>query len=62
MTGLRTEDRDGTRLVTLDRPPLNALDLDLLEALIAAIADAEPNQPTVLAGTGKAFSAGVDTK
>jgi enoyl-CoA hydratase len=62
MTGLRIEERDGIRLVTLDRPPLNALDLALVEDLAASVADADPKRPVVLTGAGKAFSAGVDIK
>ncbi|QIG91324.1 MULTISPECIES: enoyl-CoA hydratase/isomerase family protein [unclassified Bradyrhizobium] len=56
---------DDTLLVTIDRPPVNALDLDAITSLeqsfAAAAADAPPNG-VVLTGGGQAFSAGVDTR
>lgn len=52
-------------LLTIDRPPVNALDLDTIEALratFAAVAAAPPTGGIVLTGAGeRAFSAGVDT-
>lgn len=57
-------ERDGRLLRwTLDRPPLNILDFQLIDALGAAVAEAEADegiQLIVLCGAGKAFSAGVD--
>jgi enoyl-CoA hydratase/carnithine racemase len=65
MSYFRSEDRDGTLLVTLDRPPLNALSADVLEegvALLQAAAANPPEAGLVLTGAGKAFTAGVDVK
>ncbi|WP_428410550.1 enoyl-CoA hydratase/isomerase family protein [Hyphococcus sp.] len=55
---------DGVAEVTLNRPDaLNAFTPDLLKALIAAIGEAESEaRVIVLAGEGRAFSAGVDLK
>jgi enoyl-CoA hydratase/carnithine racemase len=61
----RIEDRSGTLLVGLDRPPLNALTAELLEAgaaLLADLARSPPPAGLVLTGQGQAFTAGVDTK
>jgi enoyl-CoA hydratase len=60
---LERED-DGSVLVLLDRPPVNALSLELVQALTAAIAGAvaERARAIVLSGRGPAFSAGIDTK
>lgn len=58
-----TLERRGRRaLLTLDRPPLNVLHLEMLEELHAALeeADAAPVRCLLLRGAGKAFSAGVD--
>lgn len=59
------EDRGGTALVTLDRPPLNALSADVLEegvAMLRELASTPPEAGIVLTGNGKAFTAGVDIK
>jgi enoyl-CoA hydratase len=57
------EDRHSIRLVTLDRPPVNALDVDTLRELTnvleAAAADGDING-VVLTGAGKVMSAGAD--
>jgi enoyl-CoA hydratase len=57
------EGAGGVAVVTLDRPPVNALESvfvrDLTDTLAAA---AEQSPAIVLTGTGRAFSAGVDTK
>lgn len=43
--------------------PVNALDLELLNDLIAAVAElSEPAPPMVLTGSGRSFSAGIDLK
>lgn len=43
--------------------PVNALDLELLNDLIGALAEInDPAPPMVLTGTGRSFSAGVDLK
>lgn len=49
--------------ITLDRPPLNVLDLAMFEALQAALAEAAADRGLAvlaLRGAGKAFSAGAD--
>ncbi|OCX29917.1 MULTISPECIES: enoyl-CoA hydratase/isomerase family protein [Bradyrhizobium] len=60
-----TSRTDDTLLVTIDRPPVNALDLDtitLLERTFAAAAAEAPSSGVVLTGGGQVFSAGVDTR
>lgn len=62
---LHLERRGDTVVVTLDRPPVNAMDLDAvlaLEATFGEIAAAPPPAGLVLTGAGRAFSAGVDTR
>ncbi len=64
MSTVRAEDRDGgVRLLTLDRPPANAIDeallTDLAAALDAAGAD-EGVRAVVLTGAGAFFSGGFD--
>lgn len=50
---------DGTvTVLTLARPPVNALDLELLDALTATLRN--QRGPVVLTGQGRCFSAGVD--
>ncbi len=65
VTGLVVARADGVARVTLDRPPLNVLTPDLIGALGAAMrgvaADAGV-RVVVLAGEGRAFSAGVDVR
>jgi len=56
---------DETLLITIDRPPVNALDLDAIAALERAFAAATgdvPRDGVVLTGGGQIFSAGVDTR
>ncbi len=60
-----SEDRGETLLVTLDRPPRNALTFELLEEgtrLLADLARMPPSAGLVLTGQGEVFTAGVDTK
>lgn len=54
------EAADGVTIVRFDNAPVNALDLELLEAIIAAMRDV--TGPVVLTGAGRAFSAGVDLR
>lgn len=66
MTTVRAEDRDeGVRLLTLDRPPANAITAGLLGDLSAAL-DAASEDPAVravvLTGEGRFFSAGLDLR
>ena len=58
------EDRDGVALVRIDRPPANAMDLELLEdgATVLEELGADPPDAVVLTGREGFFSAGVDLK
>jgi cyclohexa-1,5-dienecarbonyl-CoA hydratase len=54
---------DGVRTLTLDKPPLNVLDLPMIDALAAAFEEAGGDPKTrvvVVRARGKAFSAGVE--
>src|SRR5262245_50924873 len=64
MPHVTTMERDGVTVLTVDRPPVNALDLDLLDELNGALgllAERPPNA-LVLAGRPGVFSAGLDLK
>jgi enoyl-CoA hydratase len=54
----------GVTLLTLERPPANALDIEALADIKAAAEElaARPPAPVVVAGPGKCFSAGLDLK
>ena len=58
------EDHDGVALVRIDRPPANAMDLELLEDGAAVLDElgADPPAAVVLTGREGFFSAGVDLK
>jgi enoyl-CoA hydratase len=61
---VRVEERGEVALVTIDKPPANALDLELLEdgrRALEELAAAEPGA-VVIAGREGFFSAGVDLK
>jgi enoyl-CoA hydratase/carnithine racemase len=62
---LLTETRGALRLLTLNRPAkLNALNADLVHALIDALSAAQHDDAVsviILAGAGRAFCAGADT-
>lgn len=58
MTNLDTA--DGVAVVRFDKAPVNALDLDLLETIIASMRSVEG--PVVITGAGRSFSAGVDLR
>ncbi|RVT99226.1 enoyl-CoA hydratase [Rhodovarius crocodyli] len=64
MTLLREERRpDGVALITLDRPAQrNALSLEMLQALSAALARAQDARAVVLLAEGPAFCAGHDLR
>ena len=53
---------DGVRLVVINRPKWNLLDMEMIEQLSLAFGRHDSDRPLVLAGEGEAFSAGVDTK
>ncbi|MCI2417718.1 enoyl-CoA hydratase-related protein [Saccharopolyspora sp. K220] len=63
---LLTQDTAGVRLLTLNRPEaFNSLDVQLKQALIAALRDAAADDSVralVITGAGKAFCAGQDLK
>jgi enoyl-CoA hydratase len=55
---------DGVALVRMARPPVNALDLELVRAItrcVGAVTDSDA-RVLVLTGDGPCFSAGIDTK
>lgn len=61
---VHVEDRDGVALVRIDRPPANAMDLELLaegHGVLEELSDGEP-RAVVLTGREGFFSAGVDLK
>jgi enoyl-CoA hydratase len=64
MSTIRVDDREGgVRLLTLDRPPANAIDETLLTDLSEALCDARTDDAVralVLTGAGKFFSGGLD--
>jgi enoyl-CoA hydratase len=64
MGHVTTRDHDGVVVLTLDRPPANALDVDTLERIVAAAEPllADPPAALVLAGRTGFFSAGLDLK
>jgi len=51
---------DGVTTLRLDHPPVNALDLELLDAIVATMGHLDG--PVVITGAGKCFSAGVDLR
>jgi enoyl-CoA hydratase len=63
MGDVRLNQAGKVAVVTLDRPPVNALETGFVRDLTATLASAaEQSAAIVLTGTGRAFSAGVDTK
>ena len=59
---LDVEQRSGVTVVRLRHGKVNALDLELLQAITAAMRDADENAAVVITGSGTAFSAGVDLR
>jgi enoyl-CoA hydratase len=55
---------DGVSVLRLARPPVNALDLDLVQAIGSGVTDAVDSgaRALVLTGAGSCFSAGIDMK
>ncbi len=55
---------DGVVVLTIDRPPANAMDLVLLEEIVATVGQLADDPPPALVLTGRPgfFSAGVDIK
>jgi enoyl-CoA hydratase len=64
MGHITTSDHDGVTVLTVDRPPVNALDIELLDELAATAEPlpADPPAALVLAGRPGYFSAGLDLK
>jgi enoyl-CoA hydratase len=66
MATVRVDDREqGVRVVTLDRPPANAITPELLNDLRAALESAREDdsiRSVVLTGEGRFFSAGLDLR
>ena len=62
MSKIQIEHHDGVALLKLDAPPVNAIDVDLLEDLEAALHEIAGVPAVVITGVGRAFSAGVDLK
>ncbi len=63
--GVRLDVADGVAVVTLDRPPVNALNRDMRRAIVAtfdAISEREDVRCAVLTGNGSVFCAGADLK
>jgi enoyl-CoA hydratase/carnithine racemase len=59
---ISVEDLDGVAVVRLDHGPVNALDLELLQAIAATMARVVEAPAVVLTGVGRVFSAGVDLR
>jgi enoyl-CoA hydratase/carnithine racemase len=64
MPVITRSDHGGIAVVTADRPPANAMDVELLEELVAAVEElaADPPAAVVLSGRPGFFSAGADLK
>ena len=56
---LDVEQRSGVTLVRLRHGKVNALDLELLQAITVAMRGADENAAVVITGSGTAFSAGL---
>jgi enoyl-CoA hydratase len=57
---LDVEQRSGVTVARLRHGKVNALDLELLQAITAAMRNVDENAAVVITGSGTAFSAGVD--
>jgi len=57
---LEVELRSGVTVVEVRHGKVNALDLELLRAITAAMHDIDGAGPVVITGAGRAFCAGVD--
>jgi enoyl-CoA hydratase len=65
LASVSLEQCDTTALVTFDRPPVNAIDMELIEGfreVVEQLAASPPPGGLVLTGAGRAFSAGIDFK
>jgi enoyl-CoA hydratase len=59
---LDTEERSGVSVLRLQHGKVNALDLELVRAITAAMGTVAPERAVVITGAGSAFSAGVDLR
>jgi enoyl-CoA hydratase len=62
---VRLDETTDALILRLDRPPVNAVTLDVVRSLasvVARIAACPPGRPLVITGTGSCFSAGLDLK
>jgi enoyl-CoA hydratase len=59
---LDVEDHSGVTVLRLSHGKVNALDVELLRAVTAAVRGARPEGAVVITGTGSSFSAGVDLR
>jgi enoyl-CoA hydratase len=59
---LELEERADVTVVRLAHGKVNALDVELLQAIAKAFGGLEPGRAVVFTGAGRAFSAGVDLK
>jgi enoyl-CoA hydratase len=59
---LDVEKRSSVTVLRLRHGKVNALDLELLQAITAVMHDLDPNEAVVITGSGSVFSAGVDLR
>jgi enoyl-CoA hydratase len=59
---LELEEREDVTIVRMAHGKVNALDVELLQAIAKAFASLEPGRAVVFTGAGRSFSAGVDLK
>ena len=59
---LDVEDHSGVTVLRLSHGKVNALDVELLRAITAAVRSARPEGAVVITGAGSSFSAGVDLR
>lgn len=59
---LEVEQRSGVTVLRMCHGKVSALDLELLQAITAALGETAEGAPVVITGTGSAFSAGVDLR
>jgi enoyl-CoA hydratase len=59
---LELEDRGDITIVRMAHGKVNALDVELLQAIAKAFGGLEPGRAVVFTGAGRSFSAGVDLK
>lgn len=59
---IQLAEHDGLTWLTLAKPPVNAVDLETIEAIENSVLGAPSENPLIIGADGKAFCAGVDTK